>query len=111
MYFKARFGCGDSDVVICSLAVEDPIVSCAVNGEYTVTVPINGANGQYTANDPNSLSISSDICLGNLGGGAISGSFTLTYSQGIDYNIEISPVDPSTNGCVVKREHQGLAGF
>ncbi|WP_299307197.1 hypothetical protein, partial [uncultured Psychroserpens sp.] len=97
--FKARFGCGDSDVVICSLSVEDPVVSCAENGTYSVTVPINGANGQYTAIDSNAISISSDVCLGNLGGGAISGSFTLTYNQGTDYNIDISPVIPSTNGC------------
>ncbi|WP_299275015.1 hypothetical protein [uncultured Psychroserpens sp.] len=98
--FKARFGCGDSDQVICSLGVEDPIVSCAENGTYSVSVPVNGANGQYTATDPNAISVSNDICLGNLGGGAISGSFTLTYNQGTDFNIDISPVIPSTNGCV-----------
>ncbi|WP_299335396.1 T9SS type A sorting domain-containing protein [uncultured Psychroserpens sp.] len=96
--FKARFGCGDSDVVICSLNVEDPLVSCVSNGTYSVTVPINGANGQYSATDPNALSISSDVCLGNLGGGALSGSFTLTYNQGTDFNIDITPVIPST-GC------------
>ncbi|MGB7841533.1 MAG: hypothetical protein WBL21_01990, partial [Salinimicrobium sp.] len=98
--FKARFGCGDSTIELCSLNVGDPEVSCVVDGSYTVTVPINGVNGQFTATDLNATQISQDICLGNIGdGGDTSGEFVLTYSEGIDYNINIAVVSPPDIDC------------
>ncbi|UJH89797.1 hypothetical protein LZ575_12260 [Antarcticibacterium sp. 1MA-6-2] len=96
--FKARYGCGEPD--LCSLSVGDPEVSCVVDGIYSVTVPIDGVNAQYSAIDLNALTISEDICLGNIGeGGAISGSFVLTYNEGTNYNIDIVASGEPTLEC------------
>ncbi|WP_435413681.1 proprotein convertase P-domain-containing protein, partial [Psychroserpens mesophilus] len=96
--FKARYGCGNGDVVGCNLETGTVSTQCNSNNTYTLTIPFNGANAQYTATDLNALSISNDICLGNLDSGSLSGSFTLTYPIGTSYNVDISTVIPSTIG-------------
>ncbi|WP_323788192.1 proprotein convertase P-domain-containing protein [Psychroserpens sp.] len=96
--FKARYGCGNGDVVGCSLEIGSQSTQCNSNNTYTLTIPVIGANAQYTASDPNALSISNDVCLGNLDSGSLSGSFTLTYPIGTDYNVDISTVIPATIG-------------
>ncbi|WP_415686427.1 hypothetical protein, partial [Gillisia hiemivivida] len=99
--FKARFGCGDGDIPICALVVGEETVSCVDSGTYQVVVPITGTNAQFTATDANALTISEDVCLSNIGVDeeGVFGSFTLTYNIGTPYNISISAVKPSTNGC------------
>ena len=83
-----------------SLSVGDPEVSCVVNGTYSVTIPVDGVNAQYSASDPNALTIPDDICLGNIGeGGAISGSFVLTYNEGTNDNINIAASGEPTLVC------------
>ncbi len=98
--FKARFGCGDADFVLCQLNIGDHEVICNSDNTYTVIVDVLGINGQYTAIDQNAISISDDICLGNAGDNNVNGSFTLVYPHGVDYNIDIQLVNPSTNNCV-----------
>ena len=98
--FKARFGCGDSGIVACSIENTGETAVCNGDGTYSLTLDVNGINGQYTAADPNALSISSDVCLGNTGAGtATSGSFTLVYPEGTDYDVTVSEVSPSTLSC------------
>ncbi len=98
--FKARYGCGDaSDVVLCLLDSNDPITQCNNDGTYTLTIPIEGANGEYLAIDNNNNTIfSNPICLTNLGSdpAIINGNIELVYPQGIDYNVSINEVSPST---------------
>ena len=94
--FKARYGCGNSDIVACNLETGTVSTVCNNNNTYTLTIPISGSNAQYSASDSNALSISSDVCLGNLESGNITGSFTLTYPIGVDYDVDISTVIPSS---------------
>ncbi len=92
--FKARFGCGDGEITLCALELDDPIVACIDQSTYSVTVNINGSNAEYMASDMNALNTQPNICLGNLGGGgAITGSFTFQYSLGTSYNITIEALD------------------
>ena len=51
--FKARFGCGDADVIVCNLETSAPSVTCNNDNTYTVEVPIAGINGEYVGFDPN----------------------------------------------------------
>ncbi|MFK7781826.1 proprotein convertase P-domain-containing protein, partial [Psychroserpens sp.] len=96
--FKARYGCGNGDVVGCNLEIGSASTQCNSNNTYTLTIPVTGANAQYKAVDSNALNISNDICLGNLDSGSLSGSFTLTYPIGVNYNVDITTVIPSTIG-------------
>ncbi|GAB5472163.1 MAG: hypothetical protein Mars2KO_02620 [Maribacter sp.] len=89
--FKARFGCGDADVLICNLAEGTPTTSCNDDGTYTVSVPIEGINGEFYAYDPNATpTLSTSVCLTNSSDTNVtSGTLELTYPQGVDYNITI----------------------
>lgn len=98
--FKARFGCGDSDIAVCGIESTAETTVCNGDGTYTLTLDVTGINGQYTAVDPAAINISPDVCLGNTGAGtATSGSFTLVYPEGTDYNVTVSEISPSTLTC------------
>lgn len=96
--FKARFGCGDADVLLCNLETGTPTTTCNTNGTYTVSVPIAGINGNYVGTDTNALAPSAPVCLTNPGQNppVTSGNIVLTYPQSVaNYNITIA-ID--TNG-------------
>ncbi len=101
--FKARFGCGDSDIEICNIGLEDVSTTCNDDGTYSVIVDVIGLNGEYVATDGNSIEGTSDpICLSNNGTNdpVTSGSLTLTYASGTPYSITVAEVSPSTiSGC------------
>jgi len=93
--FKARYGCGDADVVICEVESGSPALSCNSNGTYNVSIPIVGANGNYQGYDPNATPTTSGIVtLKNLGvGGPTSGTIVMTYPQSVtSYNVLIKDV-------------------
>lgn len=118
--FKARYGCGDADLVLCNLETAEPTLSCnSSNGTSTVSIPLFGINGNYQGYDPNATPATSNIVtLTNLGsGGPISGTIIMTYPQSVAaYNIEIkdvvvspgdiSPVNPSE--CTLQVAGSGL---
>ena len=98
--FKARFGCGDSDVELCVVDITEVETACA-GATYTVDVTIEGINGYYQLSDPNALTIPSPsiVCLGNIAtGGELSGTFTFTYASGVDYDITVEAI-PGVSGC------------
>ncbi|WP_299390649.1 hypothetical protein [uncultured Gelidibacter sp.] len=108
--FKARYGCGDADFETCSLSSGTPEEVCNNDGTFTINVPIEGINGEYIGYDANAKNggLSNRVCLTNSGeAGSTSGVISLTYDQGVDYNIQIfettnsnppTPVIPSA-GC------------
>ena len=68
--FKARYGCGDSDILLCNISAGTPIASCNQDNTYTLRIPIAGINGEFFAYDPNSTNangLSSSVCLTNPG--------------------------------------------
>ena len=87
--FKARFGCGDSDVELCVVDITDVTAQCD-GANYTVDVTIEGINGYYQLSDPNALELPSPaiVCLGNIAtGGELFGTFTFTYESGVDTTL------------------------
>ncbi|RXJ43754.1 hypothetical protein ESZ48_18885, partial [Gelidibacter gilvus] len=108
--FKARYGCGDADFETCSLSSGTPEEVCNNDGTFTINVPIEGINGEYVGYDANAKNggLSNRVCLTNSGeAGSTTGVISLTYDQGVDYNIQIFettnsnppiPVTPSA-GC------------
>ena len=116
--FKARFGCGDSDAVLCVVDATDVQTACQ-GANYTVSVTIEGVNGEFTISDPNALTTPSpvSICLGNpANGGELSGTFEVTYASGVDYDLTIQSVtapaecaDPlNPTDCVLSVSGAGL---
>ena len=101
------------DIPICALVVGDETVNCIDSETYEVVVPISGTNAQFTASDPNALSISDDICLKNLGeGGPVEGSFTLTYAIGTNYDIDIVALDnPDIANCAIFFQSHPMYGW
>jgi uncharacterized repeat protein (TIGR01451 family) len=101
--FKGRFGCGDSDVILCNIELDDVETVCNDDGTYTVNVNVQGVNGEYVATDANAISSpSSPICLTNSGEAVpvLSGTLSLTYNEGTAYDISVTPVIPaSIGGC------------
>ena len=98
--FKARFGCGDSDVELCVVDITDVQTTC-VGATYAVDVTIAGINGYYQLSDPNALTIPSPsiVCLGNIAtGGELTGTFAFTYASGVDYDITVEAI-PGVSGC------------
>ncbi|NNC84937.1 MAG: hypothetical protein HKN75_02580, partial [Bacteroidia bacterium] len=92
--FKARFGCGDADILLCNVSADTPIAQCDANGTYTLKIPVSGINGEFYAYDPNSNNangLSSSVCLTNPGANpaVTSDTLILTYNQGIAYNAII----------------------
>ncbi len=95
--FKARFGCGDSDVVFCGLEENQTTTQCNADGTYTVTTSVDGANGNYVVNDNTGQAtivvVNPDpLLLTNLGATnpILSGTVSVTYPLGVNYNFVIS---------------------
>ena len=104
--FKARFGCGDSDVLICNLTTGTPEASCNANGTYTLRIPISGVNGEYFAYDPNSNNaggLSTSVCLTNPGEAnpVVNDTLILTYNQAVAYNVVVFEANDSLAPAVV----------
>jgi len=93
--FKARYGCGDADIVLCNIESGTPAVLCNANNTYTVAIPIFGINGNYQGYDPNATPTTSNVVtLKNIGsGGPTSGIITMTYPQTVAaYNVAIDDI-------------------
>ncbi|WP_222845923.1 HYR-like domain-containing protein, partial [Flavilitoribacter nigricans] len=90
--FKARFGCGDADILVCNLETGPETTECQTE-TYTVAVPIMGINGNYVGYDPNATPPYSDpVCLTNSGTTDVtSGTILMTYPKDVaTYNIQIA---------------------
>ncbi|MCB0631307.1 MAG: T9SS type A sorting domain-containing protein [Lewinella sp.] len=99
--FKARFGCGDADVLVCNLEVSPETTQCQED-TYTVEIPIQGINSNYVGYDPNATPpTSAPVCLTNSGTTDVtSGTIIMTYPQSVtNYNIEISIDDNPDDDC------------
>ena len=87
--FKARFGCGDSSVELCNLSVASTSTSCNPDGTYTLSIDIEGVNGEFYAYDANALNggLSTSVCLTNSSDPSpvTSGTLTLDYPAGVSY--------------------------
>ncbi len=99
--FKARFGCGNGDFLACNIDSGDPVITCNADGTYTVEVPVMGVNGEFIGYDPNANNLdglSDPICLTNseANPAVTSGVISLTYNQGVDYDILILETNNST---------------
>ena len=117
--FKARFGCGDSDVELCSVAITNVELQCTENGLYAVDITIEGINGYYQLSDEGAAIWPSPaiVCLGNVAtDGDLFGTFTFYYESGTDYNITVEAltavsgcsVSANYNDCVVSTSGEGL---
>ena len=61
--FKARFGCGDASIELCSIMLDGVSAECNDDNTFTVSVNVSGINGQFVAYDANALQNPSDpIC-------------------------------------------------
>jgi len=102
--FKARFGCGDSPVILCNIDYQSVSTACNPDGTYSVFVDVIGVNGQYQASDNNAISSpSAPVCFTNVSEPNVvtSATFEMVYNAGQMYSITISEVSPSTiSGCV-----------
>lgn len=117
--FKARFGCGDSDVELCSVAITNVELNCLDNGMYAVDITIEGINGYYQLSDEGAAEWPSPsiVCLGNVAtDGDLFGTFTFLYESGTDYNITVEALTAVSgcsqtanyNDCVVSTSGEGL---
>ena len=95
--FKARYGCGDSDVVICNLQEMSTMTQCNIDGTYTVTTSVSGSNGNYAVTDNTGQAVSiqtnpSPLILTNLGetNPVVQGTVSVTYPVGVNYNFTIA---------------------
>lgn len=96
--FKARYGCGDSDVVLCNLEEGFTSASCSADGStYKVKTMVNGANGNYSVTDNTGQAISietipSPLILTNLGEPmpVVMGIISVAYPAGVDYAFTIA---------------------
>ncbi len=103
--FKARYGCGDSDVVLCNLEESFTSTDCSFDGSsYTVTTTVNGANGNYGVTDNTGQAISiatapSPLILTNLGEPlpVVMGMVMVTYPAGVNYDFTIAENGDSDN--------------
>jgi hypothetical protein len=81
--FKARFGCGNSPVVLCNIDYVGKSTECNGDGTYSVFVDIIGVNGQYRAYDNNALnSPTPSVCFTNVDNpnAVTSATFELIYT-------------------------------
>ncbi|MCB9051955.1 MAG: SprB repeat-containing protein [Lewinellaceae bacterium] len=87
--FKARFGCGDADVKVCSIEGNVETVCVDDGSTYTVEIPVAGSNGEFIAYEQNQGVFSGPICLTSPTdpNPVNSGTFQFTYNAGDSYNI------------------------
>lgn len=98
--FKARFGCGESDQVLCSLGVTDVSTTCD-GANYVVTVGFDGINGAYSIDAPAALSIEEPavVCFGSVvDGGELNATVNVHFETGVEYAITIQAVEDDS-GC------------
>lgn len=99
--FKARYGCGE----ICSLFLNgSEVVACGSNGTYTVVQQLDGTSTTVAVSAPGSLSIvtnpspltfTSESAIPSV----TTGTVTVTYPAGVDYNITFTPSGGTTYPC------------
>ncbi|MCB9298755.1 MAG: SprB repeat-containing protein [Lewinellaceae bacterium] len=89
--FKARFGCGDADILVCSLEGEVDTVCVDDGSTYTLEIPINGINGEFIAYEQIQGVFSGPVCLTNPAdpNPVTSGTFQFSYNAGDSYDIII----------------------
>ncbi len=96
--FSTRMGCEETDHCSAPVVSQAPSFIDNKNGTYTIVVDIQGINGEYTAIDKTgkAVFISDNVCLTNSTDHhpALSGSFSLTYPNDVNYAIQIAAVDP-----------------
>jgi hypothetical protein len=100
--FKARFGCGDSGALLCSVAIADVATSC-VDGLVHAEVSIEGVNGLYQISAPTAevLAGAEGVCLGTVGSPeGVNGSYTLVFESGEDVVFEVA-ADLNATACEV----------
>ncbi|MCB0588743.1 MAG: hypothetical protein KDD06_25870, partial [Phaeodactylibacter sp.] len=114
--FKARYGCGDSDVVLCNLEEGLTFTTCSADGStYSVSTTVNGANGNYQVADNTGQALSivtapDPLLLTNLGETmpVVMGTVIITYPAGVDYDFTIAengdpdaPNPPNSADCML----------
>jgi|GEM_PF-1449629 len=96
--FSTRMGCEESDYCSAPVVSQAPSFIDNKNGTYTIAVDVQGINGEYAAIDKSgkAVFVSENICLTNSTDHlpVLSGSFSLTYPNDVNYAIEIAAVDP-----------------
>lgn len=100
--FKARFGCGDSGALLCSVAISEVLTTCE-NGNVQAEISIEGVNGLYQVIAPTAqvLNGGEGVCLGAVGSAeGIEGSYTLVFDSGEDVVFEVM-ADVNATACTV----------
>ena len=100
--FKARFGCGDSGALLCSVTIADVATSC-VDGLVHAEVSIEGVNGLYQISAPTAevLAGAEGVCLGTVGSPeGVNSSYTLVFESGEDVVFEVA-ADLNATACEV----------
>ncbi|HJW29407.1 MAG TPA: hypothetical protein VJ508_09155, partial [Saprospiraceae bacterium] len=98
--FKARFGCGENCAFLTNGA---PVITCQSNGSYTVFQNVVGTSTTVTVVAPGSTSIVTNpdpLTFTDLSPGpptnVNSGTVTVTYPSGVNYNITMTPSGTGT---------------
>ena len=101
--FKARFGCGVEDEILCSVETGETTTTCNNDGTYTVNIPIAGVNGTFAATDIQTGMTSDAVCLTNLNANTlvVSDTIRMVYPIGTDYNISIAPNLSGNDNCAI----------
>lgn len=89
--FKARFGCGDSGVLLCSMMISDVTTTC-VDGSVHAEVLIEGVNGLYQVTSTTAEVVvgGEGVCLGTVGSEAgIQGTYTLVFDSGEEVAFDV----------------------
>lgn len=101
--FGTRMGCETEDICIAPLITSEPSFMDHKNGTYSITIEVEGINGEYIAIDKTGAAsyISEALCLTNSSSTnpTTTGSFTLTYPNTVGYEIQIAAIDPSLSMC------------
>ncbi|MCB0616556.1 MAG: SprB repeat-containing protein, partial [Phaeodactylibacter sp.] len=98
--FKARYGCGNADIQVCTIEGQVDTLCNGDGSTYTLEIPVSGINGEFIAYEQNQGAFSGPICLTNPGDAnpVTSGTFQFTYNAGDSYDIIIfeTTKDPNT---------------
>ena len=97
--FSTRMGCEETDHCSAPVVSQSPSFVDNKNGTYTIVIDVQGINGEYAAIDKTGKAtfISDNVCLTNSTDHhpSLSGSFSLTYPNDVNYEIQIAAIDPA----------------